>query len=166
MQYALSMPAGRVADWLQNVPDETAVADLAGSFARSVRPPLVIFLQGDLGAGKTTFARALIRALGYEGYVKSPTYGLLESYQVGGLNILHLDLYRIEDPEELDFLALRDLFDDRTLLLVEWPDRGLYHLPEPDLLLNFEETAETRTIACYELSEPGRELGGKVKSDL
>jgi len=130
--------AGGAPDWLRPVPDETAVARLAASFAGFARPPLVIFLQGDLGAGKTTFARAFIHALGYEGYVKSPSYGLLESYQAGGMNVLHLDLYRIEDPEELDFLALRDLFDDQTILLVEWPDKGRYHLPEPDLRLVFE----------------------------
>jgi tRNA threonylcarbamoyladenosine biosynthesis protein TsaE len=145
------------------MPDEQAVAKLAASFAHLAVPPLVIFLQGDLGAGKTTFARAFIHALGYEGYVKSPSYGLLESYRAGGRNILHLDLYRIEDPEELDFLALRDLYDSQTILLVEWPDKGRYHLPQPDLRLDFEESEDTRTIACFGLSGPGRDLSQQVE---
>ena len=95
--------------WIHAVPDEVAVSSLAAIFARLLESPLVIYLEGDLGAGKTMFARALIHALGYQGYVKSPTYGLLESYAVAGFSILHLDLYRIEDPEELEYLALRDL---------------------------------------------------------
>ena len=98
--------------WRQGVPDEAAVARLAARFAEAVQPPLVLYLRGDLGAGKTTFARAYIHALGYQGYVKSPSYGLLETYEAGGFNILHLDLYRIEDPEELEYLALRDLFGE------------------------------------------------------
>ena len=106
------------------VPD----ADAMEALGRNLRHPEnwrgVVWLQGDLGAGKTLFARAFIHALGYEGYVKSPSYGLLETYRAGGLQILHLDLYRIEDPEELEFLAIRDLFDEATVLLVEWPDRG------------------------------------------
>jgi tRNA threonylcarbamoyladenosine biosynthesis protein TsaE len=127
---------------------------------------LVIFLQGDLGAGKTTFARAFIHALGYTGYVKSPSYGLLESYRAGGLSVLHLDLYRIEDPEELDYLALRDLFESDTVLLVEWPDKGLYHLPQPDLQLEFDEIEESRLIRCFALSVAGRVLSRAVLQDI
>jgi len=150
-------------DWLLPVPNEAAVENLATSFADLARPPLVMFLQGDLGAGKTTFARAFIHALGYEGYVKSPSYGLLESYRAGGFKVLHLDLYRIEDPEELDFLALRDLYDEETILLVEWPDKGRYHLPKPDLQLIFEELEDTRTIECLGHSHPGRNLSRQVE---
>jgi tRNA threonylcarbamoyladenosine biosynthesis protein TsaE len=124
--------------------------------------PAVIYLQGDLGAGKTTFARAYIHSLGFTGYVKSPSYGLLETYAVGGQKVLHLDLYRIEDPEELEYLALRDLFDDESVLLVEWPDRGGYYLPKPDLVLNFGENDETRFISCHAHSDRGRKLSEKV----
>lgn len=131
--------------WL--VEDEDAVGRLASRFARAVQPPMVIYLRGDLGAGKTTFARAYVHALGFEGYVKSPSYGLLETYDAGGRNVLHLDLYRIEDPEELEFLAIRDLFGSRTVLLVEWPDRGAGHLPRPDLVLDFGESEGVRHIA-------------------
>ncbi len=144
-----SKAAGFVqAVWRKAVRDEAAVARLATRFAAAVQPPLVIYLRGDLGAGKTTFARAYIHALGYEGYVKSPSYGLLETYETGGRKVLHLDLYRIEDPEELEFLALRDLFDDRTVLLIEWPDRGEGHLPDADLVLEFAEGEAGRHIDC------------------
>jgi len=148
--------------WVRTVRDEEAVAVLAAAVAAAVRTPAVLYLQGDLGAGKTTFARAYIHSLGFQGYVKSPSYGLLESYEAGGQKILHLDLYRIEDPEELEYLALRDLFDDRSLLLVEWPDRGLHHLPEPDLLLDFGESDELRFVSCHVRSGRGKELANRV----
>ena len=100
-------------------PDEQDVNSFANKFSRYMPRPLVIWLEGDLGAGKTTFARALIHALGYEGRVKSPTYGLLEHYQLDSLQVLHMDLYRISDPGELEFLGVEDLLDDQTILLVE-----------------------------------------------
>lgn len=152
------------AEWQREVRDEAASAALAGRFAHNLVPPCVIYLQGDLGAGKTLFTRACIHALGYEGYVKSPSYGLLETYEAGGFNILHLDLYRIEDPEELEYLAIRDLYQQDTVLMVEWPDRGKHFLPAPDLVLFFEETNESRFIRCQAFSQLGIELAGKVNS--
>jgi len=148
--------------WSQVVEDEDAVAVLAAKFSASVETPVVIYLRGDLGAGKTTFARAYIHSLGFPGYVKSPSYGLLEIYEAGGQKILHLDLYRIEDPEELEYLAIRDLFDDDSVLLVEWPDRGKHHLPGPDLVLEFDETDEVRFVRCRAHSELGLGLAGKI----
>ncbi len=152
--------------WRRDVPDEAAVARLAAVFAGTVLPPAVIYLQGDLGAGKTTFARAYIHALGFEGYVKSPSYGLLETYPVGGQKVLHLDLYRIEDPEELEYLALRDLFDRVTVLLVEWPDRGGRYLPAPDLRLEFGEVGGERYIACVACSAAGSDLADRLKKKI
>ena len=154
------------ADWTQPVPDEKSVAILAARFARLIRPPMVIYLEGDLGAGKTTFARAFIHSLGFKGYVKSPSYGLLESYAVSGMTILHLDLYRIEDPEELEYLALRDLYDEKSVLMVEWPRKGVDHLPAPDLELEFFEDAETRFISGFAKSNAGFELNRKVLQDI
>lgn len=148
--------------WVRMVENEQAVSVLAAEFSRSVETPSVIYLEGDLGAGKTTFARAYIHALGFSGYVKSPSYGLLETYQAGGQKILHLDLYRIEDPEELEYLALRDLFDQDSTLLVEWPDRGGSFLPAPDLVLKFGENHESRFVVCQVRSERGRLLAEKV----
>ena len=142
--------------WVRPLEDEEAVAVLAARFSGLVKSPVVIYLRGDLGAGKTTFARAYVHSLGFPGYVKSPSYGLLETYEAGGQKILHLDLYRIEDPEELEYLALRDLFDDETVLLVEWPDRGGHQLPAPDLALEFGENNEVRFVTCHVFTQQGR----------
>jgi tRNA threonylcarbamoyladenosine biosynthesis protein TsaE len=157
---------GNVPGWTRTLENETAVVSLAAEFAAKVTAPLVIYLQGDLGAGKTTFARAYIHALGYKGYVKSPSYGLLETYEAGGQDILHLDLYRIEDPEELEYLALRDLYGESSVLLVEWPDRGKNHLPEPDLLLNFDEKEEVRFVNCQPKSPRGLQLSESILDNI
>jgi tRNA threonylcarbamoyladenosine biosynthesis protein TsaE len=150
------------AAWVKAVPDEAASAALAERFAEVLEPPCVIYLRGDLGAGKTLFTRAYVHALGFEGYVKSPSYGLLETYEVGGQIVLHLDLYRIEDPEELEYLAIRDLYGDKTVLMVEWPDRGENFLPPPDVVLEFGETDESRFIRCLTFTSHGRALAGEV----
>ena len=150
--------------WLRQVADEAAVQRLAAEFAQAIEPPAVVYLRGDLGAGKTTFARAFIHARGYRGYVKSPSYGLLETYAVPGLSVLHLDLYRIEDPEELEYLAIRDQFDGQTVLLVEWPDRGAGFLPEPDVVLDFGEKDAVRFIQCSACTPAGRGLAGRVQA--
>jgi tRNA threonylcarbamoyladenosine biosynthesis protein TsaE len=152
--------------WEREVADEAAVQRLAAVFAEAVQPPAVIFLRGDLGAGKTTFARAYVHALGFAGYVKSPSYGLLEIYQAGGQTVLHLDLYRIEDPEELEYLAIRDQFDSAAVLLVEWPDRGGRALPAPDIVLDFGEKDATRFILCTVCSEQGADVAADVLRDL
>ena len=157
--------AGQVA-WEKSVGDEAASQALAAVFARHAKPPLVVYLKGDLGAGKTLFTRAYIHALGYKGYVKSPSYGLLETYEAGGQTVLHLDLYRIEDPEELEYLAIRDLYRNNCSLFVEWPDRGQHHLPAPDLVLEFGEIDESRFIRCILFSERGEALAAKVYSDI
>ncbi len=159
-------PPCRKGDWKHPVPDEASVAVLAARFARLITTPMVLYLQGDLGAGKTTFARAFIHALGFKGYVKSPSYGLLESYAVAGITVLHLDLYRIEDPEELEYLALRDLYNDESVLVVEWPEKGLNFLPAPDLELNFSEDSETRFISSFAKSTTGFELNHKVLQEF
>jgi tRNA threonylcarbamoyladenosine biosynthesis protein TsaE len=132
-------------------PCERDVEVFANIFSTDLQLPLVIWLKGDLGAGKTTFARSLIHALGYKGRVKSPTYGLLEQYQVGPLQVIHMDLYRISDPGELEFLAVEDLLDEQTILLIEWPERGGGWLPEPDFRFEFLYAAQGRDlhwIAC------------------
>jgi tRNA threonylcarbamoyladenosine biosynthesis protein TsaE len=152
--------------WRQAVPDENASAALAASFADAVTPPCVIYLRGDLGAGKTLFTRAYVHALGFQGYVKSPSYGLLETYEVNDQVVLHLDLYRIEDPEELEYLAIRDLFQRNTVLMVEWPDRGNSLLPPPDILLEFGETDGSRHISCRSFTREGRDIADKVRAKL
>ncbi len=114
--------------------DETATVELARALERTREGRAVVFLQGELGAGKSTLARAWLRACGVEGAIRSPTYTLVEHYPLaGGGNALHLDLYRIGAAGELEFLALDT--DDAELWLVEWPERGLGALPTPDLSL-------------------------------
>jgi tRNA threonylcarbamoyladenosine biosynthesis protein TsaE len=127
-------------------PREQDLELFANKFASEIQLPLVIWLEGDLGAGKTAFARALIHALGYKGRVKSPTYGLLEQYQIASLQVLHMDLYRISDPGELEFLGLEDLLDEQTILLIEWPDKGGSWLPEPDFIFKFSYAHQGRDL--------------------
>ncbi len=149
--------------WTCALPGEEPVTELAMSFAQALQLPLVIYLYGDLGAGKTTFARALIRALGHTGRVKSPSYGLLEPYTLGEINVLHLDLYRVDAADELEYLAIRDLFDLKSLLLVEWPEKGVGSLPNADLELRFDEKNDLRFVQCRACSENGVIITGAVR---
>lgn len=126
--------------------DESQMCAVAAQLASQITTPFVLYLQGDLGAGKTTFARALLRALGHLGAVKSPTYGLLELYEIPELSVLHLDLYRIEDPEEIEYLGLDDLFNDDTLMIAEWPEKGAGALPPPDLAISFNHQGALREL--------------------
>jgi len=143
----------------KDFPDEQHLASFANRFAAVVRAPLVIWLRGELGSGKTTFARALIQALGYRGRVKSPTYGLLEHYPINGLQVLHLDLYRIGDPDELEFLGLADLLDENTIVLLEWPEKSGRWLPEPDFVFDFSYTGHGRGLAWSACSPGARSSG-------
>jgi tRNA threonylcarbamoyladenosine biosynthesis protein TsaE len=131
------------------------MTDWAGQFARSLRGvsgrPLVVGLSGDLGSGKTTWARAMLRGLGYTGRVPSPTYTLLEHYALGGLDIVHLDLYRLASDAELENLGLRDwLSSPATWLLVEWPERAPRLAAQCDLTLKFAERAEGGRAITFE----------------
>ena len=118
-----------------HVADEAAFATLAQLFVPVAIKGGVVYLQGNLGAGKTTFARALLQALGVQARIKSPTYSLIESYKVENLTVHHLDLYRIADPSELEWLGLADLTEDHPLLLIEWPERAQARLPAADLVI-------------------------------
>ncbi len=138
-----------------NVDAHIDLADAAATVAAGARlaPHLrgggVVFLSGDLGAGKTTLVRAVLHALGHEGAVRSPTYAIVEPYELDGLEIFHLDLYRIGDASELDYLGLRDWLRPGVLLLVEWPERGATALPPPDLHLHLEHAGNGRRLhAC------------------
>ena len=111
-------------------------------------------------------ACALIRSLGFTGTVKSPTYGLLETYCVAGWKIIHLDLYRIEDPEELEYLALADQLDSRSLLLVEWPAKAESALPAPDLDLHFIPKGDALAVNSFAHSDSGIVLANKALRDF
>ncbi|RYD15371.1 MAG: tRNA (adenosine(37)-N6)-threonylcarbamoyltransferase complex ATPase subunit type 1 TsaE [Lysobacteraceae bacterium] len=128
--------------------DEGALVDLARALAPALAAGGVVYLRGDLGAGKTTFARALLQALGVGERVKSPTYSLIESYRTGDLDIHHLDLYRIADPGELEWLGLDALWRPGSLVLVEWPQRGGDRLPAADLVLSLAHAGIRRDLVA------------------
>ena len=120
---------------------------------------IVLFLNGDLGAGKTTFSRHLIQSLGHVGSVKSPTYTLVEPYQVKEKRVYHFDLYRLSDPEELEFMGFRDYFDDDCLCVVEWPEKGADLLPQWDIKVDINVEKDARTFSVLTGSAKGNSLG-------
>lgn len=138
------------------LPNEAATTALAKSLAPALLGGGVVFLRGKLGSGKTTFARALLRAMGVGERVKSPTYSLLERYSINGRDAFHLDLYRIADTGELEWLGLDELDAPETLVLVEWPERGGGALPSPDLEVALEHADAGREARLTPLSERGR----------
>lgn len=140
--------------------DEAATVNLGARLAvllsaaldRVPERALCVNLEGDLGAGKTTLTRGLLRELGYQGTVKSPTYTLVESYQLtpehqAAFELFHFDLYRLLDPEELELMGIRDYFAKRALCLIEWPDRGAGILPEPDLTVTLTHRPDGRDLS-------------------
>lgn len=129
------------------------------------RELVVLYLQGDLGAGKTTFARGFVRGMGVSGTVRSPTYTLLEPYSAGELTVLHIDLYRVRCAEELENLGLRDWLRPETVWLIEWPERGCGHLPLADLTLDFAVGEDGHDIAIEPHSASGRAWLGQLTGD-
>lgn len=123
-----------------------------------------LHLEGELGAGKTTLARGILRAYGHLGAVKSPTYTLVEPYELGGVRVYHFDLYRIADPEELEFIGGRDLLSDDSLSIIEWPARGEGWLPTPDLVVRLEHLASGRYAELVAASEYGREVLARLEA--
>ena len=144
--------------WLTRSGEETEAlgAELLGTTLKEGDPCRVITLSGELGAGKSTFARGVLRSFGARGHLKSPSYTLLESYELPAVHVIHLDLYRLQDPDELENLGLADYHRPGHLWLVEWPERGAGHLPPADLGFVFSFANDAHRIERIEFVAPNK----------
>ncbi|EAT12295.1 tRNA (adenosine(37)-N6)-threonylcarbamoyltransferase complex ATPase subunit type 1 TsaE [Bermanella marisrubri] len=140
--------------------DEDAMLAWCDLGAKKLKSGLVIHLQGDLGMGKTTWSRGIIQGMGHEGRVKSPTYTLVEPYELSTRKVYHFDLYRLADPEELEFMGVRDYFTDDTLCLIEWPEKGAGVLPEADIEVQLTQWQDGRCMTCKALTKKGEQQLG------
>ncbi|WP_137937092.1 tRNA (adenosine(37)-N6)-threonylcarbamoyltransferase complex ATPase subunit type 1 TsaE [Chitinivorax sp. B] len=140
-----------------HLPDEAATLALGERLAHSLQMGLVIYLQGDLGAGKTTLSRGLLRGLGFTGKVKSPTYTLVEPYVISSLYLYHFDLYRFNDPLEWEDAGFREYFNAESICLVEWPDKASGLLPAPDLAIYLDVADSGRKLRIDALTTRGQQ---------
>ena len=145
-----------------DVVDEAAMIRLGGRLATALVPGLTIHLNGDLGMGKTTLARGFIQSLGHYGAVKSPTYTLVEPYELPGIKVYHFDLYRLGDAEELEFMGVRDYFDGTGVCLIEWSERGEGVLPPADLVITIERQGLGRRVSLLPCSVSGESVTGTI----
>jgi tRNA threonylcarbamoyladenosine biosynthesis protein TsaE len=147
--------------------NEAETVALGQMLSSVISVPLVIYLFGDLGAGKTTFVRGLLQGLGHQGAVKSPTYTLVEPYELKEQSVYHFDLYRLADPEELEFIGIREYQDEDALLIFEWPDKGAGMIPEADLVLEMKYQGEARRAEfSFNHSPAAQQLEQKVRQKL
>jgi tRNA threonylcarbamoyladenosine biosynthesis protein TsaE len=137
--------------------DEAATLSLAQRLSTRLTPGLVIYLHGDLGAGKTTLVRGVLNALGHTGRVKSPTYTLLEPYSAGGLELRHFDLYRLNDEEEWESAGFRDEFDGQNIFFIEWPEKAQGLIPAADMEIELEMAGQGRKAILHANTQSGRQ---------
>lgn len=149
--------------------DEAATLGLGAKLADAVEPNLTIYLHGDLGAGKTTLVRGLLRGLGFVGKVKSPTYTLVEPYEItvdqrAPFNLYHFDLYRFNDEEEWEAAGFRDYFNPSSVCLIEWPEKASHILPTPDIAISFNMKDTGRVVRLSAHSQHGQQCVKKIKT--
>ena len=135
--------------------DEAATLAFGAQLARELEPGMTFYLEGDLGAGKTTLVRGLLRALGHGGRVKSPTYTLAEIYNLPAFELYHYDLYRMHDPREWLDAGFRDVSDGRVVSLIEWPEKAAGWLPSPDVVIRLRIENDSRDAECVAKSPRG-----------
>jgi tRNA threonylcarbamoyladenosine biosynthesis protein TsaE len=137
---------------------EEAMEKLGEAFSSSLRVGAVVYLDGDLGMGKTTLVRGVLRGLKYQGPVKSPTYTIVEPYELEGLEAFHFDLYRVTDPEELEYMGIRDYFNDGGLCLIEWAEMGEGVLPEADIIVSLSLINQGRHVSFEAKTLKGNDI--------
>jgi len=136
--------------------DEKATITLAQRLAGHLQRGMVIYLHGDLGAGKTTLVRGVLNALGYSARVKSPTYTLVEPYRIAGLDLRHFDLYRLHDKEEWESAGFREEFDGHNIFFIEWPEKAQGLIPPADVELDFGILAQGREVTIRANTKMGK----------
>ncbi|GAO36757.1 phosphotransferase [Sulfuricella sp. T08] len=140
----------------RHLADEAATDAFGAELAKMLKPGLMITLSGDLGAGKTALVRAMLRALGYLGKVKSPTYTLVEFYVISSLYLYHFDFYRFNDPDEWHEAGFREYFNENSVCLVEWPEKAGGLLPSPDIRISLDIRESGRDVSVEAGSKKGR----------
>ncbi|WP_100550852.1 tRNA (adenosine(37)-N6)-threonylcarbamoyltransferase complex ATPase subunit type 1 TsaE [Caedibacter taeniospiralis] len=133
------------------IADEHAMLELGKKISKSLKKGGVIYLYGDLGAGKTTLTKGILQGFGFTGSVKSPTYTLIETYPINGTILQHFDLYRLSDPEELEWIGIRDYFNGDSISLIEWPQKGGDFLPPPTREIHIAYTGTGRSVTILPL---------------
>lgn len=142
--------------------NEDVTVDMGKQLADIVKTELkqgiVVFLNGDLGAGKTTLTRGFVQGMGHVGHVKSPTYTLVEPYDLADWQVYHFDLYRLADAEELEYMGIRDYFNQHSCSFIEWPEKGQGMLPEPDMIIDLAYHDQQREISLQAQTVLGESL--------
>ena len=148
--------------FIEKLVDAEQTVAFGGRLSHACDKPVCIYLHGDLGAGKTTLTRGFIQGLGHQGNVKSPTYTLVEPYELADWQVFHFDLYRLGDPEELEFMGIRDYFTNTSHCLVEWPERGAGILPQADIDLTLTYDDLQRVVKLQANTDVGSRVLDKL----